>query len=131
MDIRLVEGVYAAGDAVTGTRSVIAAIAEARAAVSEIDKFLGGDGDIEENLAPEQFANPCIGKNEELTKTHRNEPNVTAVENRKTSFEPMDLGFDCSKAGCEASRCLQCDLRVQISPQRFWSDYVSEEGGAN
>ncbi|WP_405376800.1 FAD-dependent oxidoreductase [Pseudobutyrivibrio sp.] len=124
-----VEGIYAAGDAVTGTRSVIAAIAEAREAVSEIDKFLGGDGNIEEKLAPEQIANPCIGKNESLTKTHRNEPTVTEVDSRKCNFEPMDLGFDCSKAGCEASRCLQCDLRVQISPQKFWSDFLAEEGG--
>ena len=114
----------------TGTRSVIAAIAEARAAVSEIDKYLGGDGNIEESLAPEQIANPCIGKNENLTKTHRCEPNVTSADSRVNNFEPMDLGFDCSIAGCEASRCLQCDLRLQISPQKFWSDYVAEEGGA-
>lgn len=124
-----VDGIFAAGDAVTGTRSVIQAIAEARQSVSEIDKYLGGDGNIDENLAPEQFANPCIGVNPDLAKTHRNEPNVTDIETRKTNFEPMDLGFDCSKASCEASRCLQCDLRVQISPQKFWSDYASEEGG--
>ena len=125
-----VEGVYAAGDAVTGTRSVIQAIAEARASVSEIDKYLGGDGNIEESLAPEQDASPYIGKNPELTKTHRNAPAVTAVETRKTCFEPMDLGFDCSTASCESSRCLQCDLRTKIAPQKFWTDYVSEEGGA-
>lgn len=126
-----VEGIYAAGDAVTGTRSVIQAIAEARESVSEIDKYLGGDGNIDESLAPEQFANPCIGKNEQLTKTHRLAPTVTDADSRKTNFEPMDLGFDCSGAGCESSRCLQCDLRVQIAPQRFWSDYTAEEGGLN
>ncbi len=123
------EGVFAAGDAVTGTRSVIQAIAEARECVSEIDRYLGGDGNIEEKLAPEQFADPRIGKNMDLVKTHRTEPNVTAPENRKKCFDAMDLGFDCSKAGCEAGRCLQCDLRTKISPQKFWSDYASEEGG--
>ncbi len=125
-----VEGIYAAGDAVTGTRSVIQAIAEAREAVSEIDKYLGGDGNIEESLAPEQNADPCIGKNMELTKTHRTAPTVTDPETRKNCFDAMDLGFDCSKAGCESGRCLQCDLRAKISPQKFWSDYTSEEGGA-
>ncbi len=124
------DGIFAAGDAVTGTRSVIQAIAEARQAVSEIDIYLGGDGNIEENLAPEQNASPCIGKNMELTRTHRTAPTVTAADTRKKCFDAMDLGFDCSKAGCEAGRCLQCDLRTQISPQKFWSDYVSEEGGA-
>ena len=36
-----VKGIYAAGDCVTGTRSVILSIAEARTVVSEIDKYLG------------------------------------------------------------------------------------------
>ncbi len=124
-----VEGVFAAGDAVTGTRSVIAAIAEARQTVSEIDKYLGGDGNIEENLAPEQIANPRIGKNMDLTKIHRHEPEVTDIETRKSNFEPMDLGFGCDSANCESGRCLQCDLRTNISPQKFWTDYASEEGG--
>jgi len=124
-----VEGIYAAGDAVTGTRSVIAAIAEAREAVAEIDRLLGGDGNIDENLAPEQIANPYIGKNPELTKNHRHEPNVTDAEERKTNFEQMDYGFGCDQASCESGRCLQCDLRVKISPQKFWTDY--EEGGQN
>ncbi len=119
-------GVYAAGDAVTGTRSVIAAIAEAREAVSEIDIYLGGDGNIEENLAPEQIADPCIGRNDELTKIHRSEPDVTDAQTRKSNFKPMDHGFTCDKAACEAGRCLQCDLRVQITPQKFWSDYAAE-----
>ena len=52
------EGVYSAGDVVTGTRSVIEAIAGGRLAAEQIDLYLGGDGIIEEELldfeAPEQ-----------------------------------------------------------------------------
>ena len=42
------EAVYAAGDAVTGTKSVIAAIAAGRRAAEQMDLYLGGDGDISE-----------------------------------------------------------------------------------
>ena len=125
-----IEGIYASGDCVTGTRSVIQAVGEARLAVSAMDQYLGGDGNIEENLAPEQDANPCIGKATEAQRANRTEPRTTDAADRVKNFEPMDLGFDCSMAGCEADRCLQCDLRLQIAPQKFWSDYVPEEGGA-
>ncbi len=125
-----VEGVYATGDCVTGTQSVIKAIANARVAVSEIDKYLGGDGNIEEKLAPEQNADPYIGKATDKERAHRTEPEVTDVASRITNFDPMDLGFSCEAACGEADRCLQCDLRLQIAPQKFWSDYVPEEGGA-
>ena len=31
---------------------------------------------------------------------------------------------------CETGRCLQCDLRLQLAPQKFWNDYVAVgEGG--
>ena len=60
------EGVFAAGDVVYGTKSVILAIASGRDAAVEIDKYLGGDGDISETLAPKQHADPKIGKIEVL-----------------------------------------------------------------
>ena len=124
-----VDGIFAAGDGVTGTQSVIKAIAAAREAVMAIDKYLGGDGNIEENLAPEQIANPWIGKDTcGLADRERKEPTVDPVESRVCNFEPMDHGFDCAGASCEAERCLQCDLRAKLAPQKFWSDYVTQEG---
>ncbi|MBR3327544.1 MAG: BspA family leucine-rich repeat surface protein, partial [Atopobiaceae bacterium] len=48
---------FAAGDVVTGTKSVIGAIEEGREAASAIDLYLGGDGDISaELLDPEEPA---------------------------------------------------------------------------
>ena len=121
-----VPGIYAAGDAVTGTKSVIQAIADARKAVCEIDKFLGGDGVIDEALAPEQIRDPFIGKIEGFGDLPRTEPRVVPVPERVTNYKecgPMDQGFDDALAGCEATRCLQCDLRCDIAPQKFWNDY--------
>ncbi len=124
-----VEGIYAAGDGVTGTQSVIKAIAGAREAVRAMDLYLGGDGVIEETLAPEQVLNPCIGKEEGFADRERQMPQVDAPESRITCFDAMDHGFCGETAACEAGRCLQCDLRERLAPQKFWSDYVPEEGG--
>jgi NADPH-dependent glutamate synthase beta subunit-like oxidoreductase/ferredoxin/NAD-dependent dihydropyrimidine dehydrogenase PreA subunit len=98
-------GVFAAGDAVSGTSSVVRAIAEARKAASCIDKFLGGDGNVEEKLAPEQTAD------ERLEKT-----GIAALERQTCADE--------ASAARETQRCLQCDLRLQLAPQKFWSDYA-------
>jgi len=48
------DGVFAGGDAVTGPASVIEAIAAGRKAAISIDRYLGGEGIIEETLAPVQ-----------------------------------------------------------------------------
>lgn len=125
-----VPGVYAAGDAVTGTTSVIKGIAFAREAISAIDLFLGGDGNLEEHLAPEQHRDPKIGRIEGFGDLPRTEPRVVPVPERVRDYQtcgPMDQGFDEALARCEATRCLQCDLRCDIAPQKFWNDYVVED----
>jgi len=122
-----VEGIFACGDVVTGTKTVIASIAAARDVVRAMDQFLGGDGKIEEALAPEQFADPCIGRQENFGSLERNEPSILAAEERVKGFIPMDAGFTEDQAKAEADRCLQCDLRLQLAPQRFWNDYPIHE----
>ena len=122
-----VPGVWAAGDVVTGTQSVIKAIAFAREAISAIDKYLGGDGVIEERLAPEQVRDPKIGVIEKFGDLPRQEPIVVPAPERVEHYKecgPMDIGFDAVKAHSESMRCLQCDLRCDLSPQKFWNDYV-------
>ncbi|MDL2294930.1 FAD-dependent oxidoreductase [Ruminococcaceae bacterium OttesenSCG-928-D13] len=120
-------GVYAAGDAVTGTDSVIRAIANGRDAASSIDLYLGGDGVVDEKLSPDQFPDPCIGAIDGFGALDRAEANVVPAEKRVCGFELMDLGYDEGQSLCEAGRCLQCDLRLQIAPQKFWSDYEKGE----
>lgn len=130
-----VPGIWAAGDAVTGTRSVIAAVAAARKAVSAIDVYLGGDGCIEERLAPEQARSPYIGKIEGFGDLPRTAPQVVPVPERIANWQecgPMDQGFTEPLSRCESRRCLQCDLRCDLAPQKFWNDYVQDgkEAGA-
>ena len=122
-----VEGIFAGGDAVTGTQSVIKAIAAGRDAAQQIDRYLGGDGEIEEALAPEQHRCAYIGKYAGFAMLPRQEVEVVAPEIRIKGFERMDLGFTEETAFCEANRCLQCDLRTDIAPQQFWSSF--SQGG--
>lgn len=124
-----VEGIFAAGDAVYGTKSVIMAIEAGRQAAAEIDIYLGGDGDITEKFAPEQDANARIGKVEGFAYQKRSHTCVKPANERENNFKQFDQGL-CEAAACqEASRCLQCDLRLQITAPRLWDDYKCREGG--
>jgi hypothetical protein len=118
------EGVFAAGDAVMGTASVIAAIASARKAASAVDKYLGGKGNIDEKLAPDLVLDPWLGKaGEGFVAQPRFQPSIAGVEERKCDFRVIDGGFDEKTACAEAGRCLSCNLRLAVSPVRFWGDY--------
>lgn len=124
-----VEGIWAGGDSMTGTASVIRAVEGARKAISAIDRYLGGDGDIEEHLAPKQVKDPYIGKIEGFADKKRVEPRVVSAQERVKNWKscgPMDQGFDEQMAKCEAGRCLQCDLRLCISRPQTWGDFAKE-----
>jgi formate dehydrogenase beta subunit len=100
-------GVFAAGDAVTGTVSVVTAIAGGRRAASEIDVYLGGDGVIDEVLALPLERSAWIGREEGWAALGR-----------------------CPDDAAEARRCLQCDLRLDIAPRKFWGEYGSTKAGS-
>ena len=117
------EGVYAAGDVVTGTKSVIAAIAAGRTAAEEMDKYLGGNGDISETLVDEETAEPYIGRVEGFAGLTRVVPKMLDASRRVQDFSLVEEPFTCEEAQCEAGRCLQCDLRLQITKPKLWNEY--------
>lgn len=121
-----VPGIFACGDAVYGTKTVILAVAAGRDAASQIDKYLGGDGDISENLVEKIEADPAIGKIEGFSKLERKEEQFLPVEERCHDFGQISSGICDSEICGEAERCLQCQLRFQIAPGRVWSDYEQE-----
>ncbi|MCD7868347.1 MAG: FAD-dependent oxidoreductase [Clostridiales bacterium] len=121
-----VEGIFAAGDCIYGTKSVVMAIQSGREAASQIDLYLGGDGDIEESLAPEQNADPYIGVIPEFASLPRRAPKIDGAEMRQDNFKLFDHGLCGEDACAEAGRCLQCDLRLQISSPRTWGDFQKE-----
>ncbi len=101
------EGIFAGGDAVTGPASVIEAIATGRQAAISIDKYLGGNGEIDELLAPPE---EVIAPLEETREKRRPQLPILPVRQRLTSFAEVELGLSENAAIEEAKRCLRCDL---------------------
>lgn len=100
-----IENVFATGDVTYGTKSVVDAIASGRKAAMNIDKYLGGDGNIEETLFEREEPNPNIGIIKNFSKLRR-----------------IDSFKDECDASYEATRCLQCDLRLQFQKVKYWVD---------
>lgn len=118
-----VEGVFAAGDVVTGTKSVIQAIAGGRESAIVIDQYLGGDGDISEVLIEKEAPSQHIGRVEGFGDLKRVNPEIMDVETRSKGFDAMEKPLTCEQAQCEASRCLQCDLRTYLTKPKLWNEY--------
>jgi NADPH-dependent glutamate synthase beta subunit-like oxidoreductase len=118
-----VPGVFASGDAVTGTKSVVEAIAQGRRSAEAIDRYLGGDGDISERLADYETADPFLGRNPDFAGLARLRPSLLEASARKEGFAEVELAFDGNAAAEEASRCLQCDLRLNLTRPRLWNEY--------
>jgi len=123
-------GVFAAGDAVTGTTSAIEAIAAGRQAAISIDRYLGGNGEINEKLIDTEAPNPFFGREEDFADRLRAPMPCLPVEQRLGSFDEVELGFDEAKSIDEASRCLQCDTRLTIAepvlPPEKWLEFNAE-----
>lgn len=118
-----IEGVFAAGDVVTGTRSVIEAIAAGRTCAEQMDLYLGGDGDISEQLVEEEKADSFIGRVEGFGNLERQMPETADGASRIKGFDLVEKPFTCEEAKCEAGRCLQCDLRLQLEKPKLWTEY--------
>ncbi|HEY82330.1 MAG TPA: FAD-dependent oxidoreductase [Dehalococcoidia bacterium] len=102
------KGVFAGGDVVTGPASIIEAISAGRQGAISIDKYLGGNGDISEVLAP---AEEAVIPPEEVKGKRRSPMPTLGVEQRMRNFRQVELGYSPEMAIEEAKRCLRCDLK--------------------
>ncbi|UCF82666.1 MAG: FAD-dependent oxidoreductase [Desulfobacteraceae bacterium] len=109
-------GVYAGGDVGKGPGAIIDAISAGRRAAKSIDKFLGGDGDIEEILAQRPDYSSYTGNREKgFANLTRTEIPAIPLSERHDGFTEVDLCFDDDHAISEAKRCLQCDLELDLA----------------
>jgi len=107
-----VEGVFAAGDCVTGPSTVVEAIGCGKKAALAVDKYLRGEAVIPElkpyncskgrleEIDPEEF--------KDIPQKLRQKESVLSVERRKSSFDEIVEGFSEKQAVEEAMRCLSC-----------------------
>ncbi len=109
------KGVFAGGDAVTGPRTVVEAIAAGQRAASSIRRYLQGrelSPRVERNgYEPITYSSEPTSEEETKEKARIKAPEITMSE-RKTSFREVTLPYSPNEAMEEASRCLRCDLEV-------------------
>jgi formate dehydrogenase beta subunit len=111
------QGVWAGGDAVTGPDSVIRAIAAGRRAAGSIDKYLGGSGNINEELTRERSIGICAGITaEDFHGQSRVKMPCLSPEQVTSNFTEVELGLPEDGAIAEGKRCFQCGVRSQIAP---------------
>jgi len=117
------EGVFAAGDAVIGTSSVIKAIASGRRAAIAADRYLEGNGIIDQTLVAAGEPEQCLGFEEGFAFLTRCKESRVPPEERVNSFCRVVRDMDEKTAAGESKRCLQCDLRLKITAVKFWGNY--------
>ncbi len=98
---------------------VISAIEMGRRAAISMDKYLGGEGNIEEDLIAFESPKPWIGKAQGF-----------AGRARMLDCYLLDESTNKEALG-EASRCLQCDLRLQISRIKLPPEHYLEFNAEN
>ncbi len=103
------KGIFAGGDVVSGPASIIGAIAQGRKAASAMDKYLGGNGDIEEKLAaPEDqvMLPPFV-----VAIKPRQDMALLKPWERIAGFDQVEMGLSDEQIALESVRCLHCDAR--------------------
>jgi NADPH-dependent glutamate synthase beta subunit-like oxidoreductase len=103
------KGIFAGGDVVSGPDSIINAIAHGRKAASSIDRYLGGDGNIDEVLA--QSHDEVLVLDFVIEIKSRDQMPLLKPWERLSGFEQVELGFTEDQIAAESSRCLECDAR--------------------
>ena len=109
-------GVFAAGDATSGTAFVIEAVASGHQAAENIHKYLRGER-LESRRHPE-LPVVRLSPTEVAARMRQGEivvkPRVrmAALEpnSRRSSFEEVNLGYTEAEARAEAARCLECGV---------------------
>ena len=107
--------VFTGGDVMSGPATVIEAIQAGREAASEIDKHLGGTGDILQRFIPEEPETKSLGRDEGFAYYKRIHEEMMPVEECLKGFDEVEHVFDEKRALEEAKRCLRCQLRLTIS----------------
>ena len=99
-------GVFACGDVVRGPDIAVTAIAAGRRAAISADRFLRGE-DLRANreAPPREKATKELGG---LARRPRRPMPTIPLEERRTTFREVELGYGEQEARAEASRCLSC-----------------------
>jgi NADPH-dependent glutamate synthase beta subunit-like oxidoreductase len=121
-------GIYAGGDCVLGPSTLIESVSHGRLAASAIDRQLGGDGDIEEKLLPDDWqTSPHLGADADFNGRRKVHPIMLAPADR-SGWDEVEHGYSDVDARTEAGRCFKCNLATTITdavlPPESWLDFT-------
>ena len=66
---------------------------------------------------------PGLGRTEGFARENRVKNSRLASNERVISFCRIVHDLDEKAAIAESNRCLQCDLRLKMTPVKFWGEY--------
>ena len=106
------EGVFAAGDVVSGPASVTAAVASGRRAATSVHRFLSG-AELNRPVPPRPVADDMLSRlsPDKIDPLRRNE----RTPNKPLGFGECRRGLALDSALAEARRCLTCGGRAYIA----------------
>ncbi len=108
------KGIYLGGDLLTGPRTVIDAVASGRDNAILIDRYLGGEGNLDHLFEKKQAVSPENASPKVNTGKARVSIPVLSPEERCGNFSAVCHSMTQEEALDEAGRCLGCDLRFLI-----------------
>jgi putative selenate reductase YgfK subunit len=109
--------IFAGGDAVTGPATVVEAIAAGKQAAVEIDHHLSGKpGPAPMVRFQKRRRVPFLRvPAAEKIANQRHPVPMLAADQRRHTFEPIELSYTEAEARAEAGRCLRCDVCIRCS----------------
>ena len=107
-----IEGVFAAGDAVTGPATVIEAIGGGKRGAEAIDRYLLGIPQPQMPPVPVRRRRESCIELPASTKMVIKRPtmDMLGLDRRRTTFQQAELGYTENMVREEARRCLRCDI---------------------
>ncbi|MFH0765056.1 MAG: FAD-dependent oxidoreductase [Calditrichota bacterium] len=108
-------GVFLAGDALTGSSSIVSAMASGKLAAEQVQAFWGMET---VNIPSPTLGFPSdrgfIGPDEHFHSRLRAVPEILSPTERALTFEPYEQTLTPDQAREEAARCLRCHLRAML-----------------
>jgi len=114
------------------SRSCIQAVASGRKATEAIDKYLGGDGVIDEVLLPAEEPKHWLGRVEGFADLKRVPAAYHSPTPQYAGLSRAEPPLSQEAAITEAGRCLRCDLRLLLSKpilapkEELWVEFTAE-----
>jgi NADPH-dependent glutamate synthase beta subunit-like oxidoreductase len=118
------------------SRSAIRSLASGRKATESIDKYLGGDGVIDESLFPSEKPNQYLGREEGFADLNRLPASYQPPPPQYAGLNKAEPPLSKDEAMAEAKRCLRCDLRLLFAKpilpprKRLWVEFIQENVAA-